>query len=79
MAAEKFNTALIVGAGSGLSAALARALVADGIKVALASRTTADLDPLVRETGAIAYACDASQPAEVETLFVELDRTWKTA
>lgn len=77
MAAEKFNTALIVGAGSGLSAALARALAADGVKVALASRTTADLDPIVRETGAIAYACDASQPSEVETLFVELDRAWK--
>src|SRR6188472_1469146 len=77
MAAEKFNTALIVGAGSGLSAALARALVADGIKVALAARTTADLDPLVRETGATAYACDASEPAEVETLFAELDRNWK--
>jgi len=78
MAFEKFNTALIVGAGSGLSAALTRALHAEGIKVALAARTTADLDPLVRETGATAYACDASDPAEVETLFVELDRTWKT-
>jgi NAD(P)-dependent dehydrogenase (short-subunit alcohol dehydrogenase family) len=77
MAAEKFNTALIVGAGSGLSAALARALAADGVKVALAARTTADLDPLVRETDATAYACDASEPAEVETLFAELDRNWK--
>ena len=38
MAAERFNTALIVGAGSGLSASLARALAAEGIKVALAAR-----------------------------------------
>ena len=37
----KFNTALIVGAGAGLSASLARALAKDGIKVALAARTTA--------------------------------------
>ena len=42
----KFNAALIVGAGSGLSASLARALAKDGIKVALAARTTGDLDPL---------------------------------
>src|SRR5256886_1380567 len=48
----KFNAALIVGAGSGLSASLARALAKDGIKVALAARSTADLDPLVKETGA---------------------------
>jgi len=78
MASEKFNTALIVGAGSGLSAALARALAGEGLQVALASRTTADLDPLVRSTKATAYACDASEPAEVETLFAELDRVWKT-
>ena len=39
MTSPNFNTALIVGAGSGLSAALARALAADGIKVALAART----------------------------------------
>ena len=48
----KFNAALIVGAGSGLSASLARALAKDGIKVALAARTTGDLDPLVKDTGA---------------------------
>ena len=48
----KFNTALIVGAGSGLSASLARALAKDGIKVALAARTTGDLDGLVKEVGA---------------------------
>jgi len=36
----KFNTALIVGAGSGLSASLARALAKDGIKVALAASTS---------------------------------------
>src|SRR5262245_66408265 len=47
----KFNTALIVGAGAGLSASLARALAKDGIKVALAARSTADLDALVKQTG----------------------------
>jgi NAD(P)-dependent dehydrogenase (short-subunit alcohol dehydrogenase family) len=71
---EKFNTALIVGAGSGLSASLARALAKDGIKVALAARTPGDLDALVKETGAKAYACDASQRGDVEQLFAALDR-----
>jgi NAD(P)-dependent dehydrogenase (short-subunit alcohol dehydrogenase family) len=62
----KFDTALIVGAGTGLSAALARALAKDGIRVALAARTTTKLDALVRETGALAFACDATRIAEVE-------------
>ena len=69
----KFNTALIVGAGSGLSAALARALTSEGIKVALAARSTADLDELAKETGAQTIACDASKRAEVEKMFSELD------
>ncbi|HWF93583.1 MAG TPA: SDR family NAD(P)-dependent oxidoreductase [Xanthobacteraceae bacterium] len=69
----KFETALIVGAGTGLSASLTRALTQDGIRVALAARTPADLDVLIRETGARAFACDASKPAEVEKLFADLD------
>jgi NAD(P)-dependent dehydrogenase (short-subunit alcohol dehydrogenase family) len=70
-----FNTALIVGAGTGLSASLTRALTQDGVRVALAARTTGDLDALIRETGARAFACDASQPAEVEKLFADLEAT----
>jgi NAD(P)-dependent dehydrogenase (short-subunit alcohol dehydrogenase family) len=69
----KFNSALIVGAGSGLSASLARALAREGIKVALAARSTGDLDPLVKETGARAFACDAAERGEVEKLFADVD------
>jgi NAD(P)-dependent dehydrogenase (short-subunit alcohol dehydrogenase family) len=69
----KFNTALIVGAGSGLSASLARALAKEGVKVALAARSTGDLDALAKEIGARTFACDASKRAEVEKLFAELD------
>jgi NAD(P)-dependent dehydrogenase (short-subunit alcohol dehydrogenase family) len=72
----KFNTALIVGAGSGLSASLARALAKEGIKVALAARSTGDLDPLAKEIGARTFACDASKRAEVEKLFAELDASF---
>src|SRR5919204_5947206 len=69
----KFNSALIVGAGSGLSASLARALAKEGIKVALAARTTGDLDGLVKEVGARAFACDAAERGEVEKLFADVD------
>jgi NAD(P)-dependent dehydrogenase (short-subunit alcohol dehydrogenase family) len=73
MTTNGFSTALIVGAGAGLSAALARALAKDGIKVALAARSTGDLEPLVKETGAKAFACDASERAQVDRLFADVD------
>jgi NAD(P)-dependent dehydrogenase (short-subunit alcohol dehydrogenase family) len=69
----KFNSALIVGAGPGLSASLARALSGEKIKVALAARSTGDLDALVKETGARAFACDAAERGEVEKLFADVD------
>src|SRR5215468_4211279 len=69
----KHNKALIVGVGAGLSASLARALARERITVALAARSPGDLDPLVREIGAKAFACDASRRADVEKLFADLD------
>jgi len=73
MTAAPYRTALIVGAGSGLSASLARLLSKSGLKVALAARTLDDLAGLVSDTGAKAFACDASQEAQVERLFTEVD------
>ena len=78
MTTERFNTALIVGAGSGLSAALARALAVEGIKVALAARSTADLGDLAKEIGAQAFVCDASRRGDVEKLFSDLDAGFGT-
>ena len=66
--------ALIVGAGSGLSAAIARAYTREGLKCVLAARTTDKLKALCDETGATAIACDASQPAQVEALFAQVDK-----
>jgi len=65
--------ALIVGAGKGLSASLARACATRGMKVALAARNAEKLAPLAAETGAKAYACDASQPPAVQGLFRAVD------
>lgn len=64
-----YSVALIVGAGSGLSAALARALAREGLRVALAARSIGDLEALCKETGARAYECEAASPAAVERLF----------
>ena len=69
----KFNTALIVGAGSGLSASLARVLTQEGIKVALAARSTGDLADLAKETGGKTISCDATKKSDVEKMFSELD------
>jgi NAD(P)-dependent dehydrogenase (short-subunit alcohol dehydrogenase family) len=68
-----YTSALIVGAGSGLSASLARAFTKAGMKVALAARSAAKLDEFVKETGAKAYSCDAAKRDEVEKLFADLD------
>jgi len=65
--------ALIIGAGSGLSASLARLFAGEGMAVALAARDPAKLDALCRETGAVALAADAADPAAVTRLFNEVD------
>ena len=69
----EFKTALIVGAGAGLSASLGRQLAGEGVKVALAARSTDDLAALSREIGATTFACDASKRTDVEKLFADLD------
>lgn len=73
MATIPFTSALIVGAGAGLSAALARALAGEGIAVALAARGSGSLDALAKEIGARTFSCDAGEPAAVESLFATLD------
>jgi NAD(P)-dependent dehydrogenase (short-subunit alcohol dehydrogenase family) len=61
--------ALIVGAGDGLSASLARLFARNGLPVALAARNSGKLAALCAETGAVAHACDATQPDQVAALF----------
>ncbi|MEZ5820948.1 MAG: SDR family NAD(P)-dependent oxidoreductase [Bradyrhizobium sp.] len=69
-----YNTALIVGAGEGLSASLARLFAREGIKVALAARKIEKLGELCSRTGAKAFACDATSAEEVERLFGQVER-----
>jgi NAD(P)-dependent dehydrogenase (short-subunit alcohol dehydrogenase family) len=70
----KYKTALIVGAGEGLSGSLARLLAREKIAVALAARKIEKLGALCGQTGARAYACDATNAEEVERLFGLVER-----
>ena len=63
------SKALIIGAGDGLSAALARRLAREGYAVALAARDIAKLAALAAETGASRHATDAADPAAMAALF----------
>jgi NAD(P)-dependent dehydrogenase (short-subunit alcohol dehydrogenase family) len=74
METPRFERALIVGAGHGLSASLARLFARERIQVALAARNTEKLHGLCAEIGARAYACDAVKPEDVKRLFAELER-----
>lgn len=73
MASPDYRSALIVGAGPGLSASLARLLRKEGLEVALAARDAAKLATLCAETGARAFACDARDEAQVQRLFGEVE------
>ena len=73
MASPTYKSALIVGAGRGLSASLARLFAGEGLRVALAARDTEKLAPLCSETGAKAFACDAVQPDQVARLFTAVE------
>jgi len=68
--------ALIVGAGSGLSASLARLFAREGFRVALAARDTDKLASLVQEIAALALACDAADAAQVEAMLGALEAKW---
>ncbi|MGY4155521.1 NAD(P)-dependent dehydrogenase (short-subunit alcohol dehydrogenase family) [Bradyrhizobium sp. USDA 4461] len=68
-----YRCALIVGAGSGISASLARALAKAGLRVGIAARNPDKLAELAAETGAQTFAVDASVPTDVSRLFAEAD------
>lgn len=67
------RVALIVGAGPGISAAFAQALVADGYDVALAARDAARITRLADSLGALPFVADASSAASLVQLFADVD------
>ncbi|VWB18419.1 short chain dehydrogenase/reductase family oxidoreductase [Burkholderia lata] len=74
----KKPTALIVGAGDSLGAALARKFASEGLTVCVARRNVEQLAPLVNsivEEGgnAFAYGCDARKEDQIVTLFDSIE------
>ena len=65
---------LVVGAGEGLSASVARIMAREGMDVALAARSPDKLSALAKQTNAKVYGCDASDPKQVASLFESVDR-----
>src|ERR1700721_1299137 len=74
METPKYKIALTVGAGEDVSASLARLFAREGIAVALAARQIEKLGALCTETGARAFACNATDPGEVERLLGIVER-----
>ena len=68
-----YRSALIIGAGPGISASLTRLLRAADIHVVIAARNVDKLAPLTKETGAIALPVNAGNAHEVERLFSEAE------
>jgi NAD(P)-dependent dehydrogenase (short-subunit alcohol dehydrogenase family) len=75
MAEHSWKTALIVGAGGGLSASLARLLAREGVRIAVAARDGAKLAQLAGEIGGSALTVDASDADQVAALFDQVTET----
>ena len=67
------RSALIVGAGSGLSSSLALQCAHLGMDVALAARNVEKLEDLSIQAKASLHKCDASKIDDVNRLFEDLD------
>jgi len=66
------EVALIVGAGKGLSASLAKRFAGEGMRVALAARNEEKIKPLAAEINATTFTCDAGEPDQVARLFEDV-------
>ncbi|WP_347108399.1 SDR family oxidoreductase [Paenarthrobacter sp. S56] len=71
------KVAVVTGAGSGIGRAVARLMLAEGYRVALAGRREAQLlETADGHPDALAVPCDVTAPDDVARLFGEVRRRW---
>jgi NAD(P)-dependent dehydrogenase (short-subunit alcohol dehydrogenase family) len=74
---ESGKVAVVTGAGSGIGRAVARLMLADGYRVALAGRREAQLHKTADgHPEALVVPCDVTEPDDVEHLFEATRRWW---
>lgn len=68
------KTALVTGGGRGIGRAIAVRLAADGARVVVTGRTTAEIDEVARVVGGVAIACDMADRAQIAALVERVQR-----
>ena len=71
---KKNENCIIVGAGNGLSASLARLFRANNSNVVLAARNIEKLSTISKKIGCDLIKCDASDTDQVKKLFIQTDK-----
>ena len=64
--------AIVIGAGPGLGAAVARRFAREGFKVGIVARKRETVEPIAQAVGGRAYAADATDAAQVAKLFAQI-------
>jgi len=72
----KNRVAIVVGGSGGFGEAIARRLVADGAKVAIAARNLENLKATAKSIGAAAIACDVTSSEQVKSLVEQTVSRW---